>query len=88
MPRSFLILLRMHTRIDHILIRQRDTRIFHSFGSHHVIRISTFREMPWDKIRGFDPRDEEACARGLMEASECEFPTDRDVVMRDLVRVA
>mmetsp|Transcript_24672 Transcript_24672/g.78890 ORF Transcript_24672/g.78890 Transcript_24672/m.78890 type:complete len:325 (+) Transcript_24672:58-1032(+) len=38
MPSCFLLLLRHALRVDGVLIRQHDTRVFHKFGSPHVLR--------------------------------------------------
>ena len=44
MPSCFLILHRMFLRVDNVLFRINDTRIYHEFGSPYVVREYTSRE--------------------------------------------
>ncbi|XP_063234599.1 TIP41-like protein [Bacillus rossius redtenbacheri] len=44
MPSSFYILLRFFLRVDDVLVRINDTRIYHEFGTDHVLREYTSRE--------------------------------------------
>mmetsp|Transcript_13902 Transcript_13902/g.21039 ORF Transcript_13902/g.21039 Transcript_13902/m.21039 type:complete len:331 (+) Transcript_13902:44-1036(+) len=45
MPSCFFILLRCFLRVDGVIVRIIDTRVFHKFGSKHVIKEHTFREI-------------------------------------------
>lgn len=38
MKNCFFVLLRSYTRVDHVMVRILDTRIFHEFGTSHIIR--------------------------------------------------
>ncbi|KAJ3330019.1 hypothetical protein HDU76_006642, partial [Blyttiomyces sp. JEL0837] len=51
MPTCFLVLLRLFLRVDNVLFRIYDTRLFHMFGSDHLIREFTAREEPYAKVR-------------------------------------
>ncbi|KAI9499148.1 TIP41-like family-domain-containing protein [Zychaea mexicana] len=44
MPSCFLVLLRMFLRVDNVVFRINDTRIYHEFGSPYVVREYTSRE--------------------------------------------
>jgi len=46
MPSCFFILLRHALRVDGLLIRHHDTRIFHKFGTPHVLRACRLAEAP------------------------------------------
>jgi type 2A phosphatase activator TIP41 len=37
MPTFWLVLLRFFLRVDGVLIRLRDTRVFHKFGTDHIV---------------------------------------------------
>lgn len=50
MENCFFILLRSYTRIDHVLVRILDTRIFHEFGANTIIRDFTHRESTYSQI--------------------------------------
>lgn len=51
MPNCFFILLRLFIRIDGVLFRSMDTRIFHKFGTSTIIREFSRRECPYDTIK-------------------------------------
>jgi type 2A phosphatase activator TIP41 len=93
MSHSFLLLFRAHTRIDNVLIRQRDTRLFHAFGTDYIVREATLRELSWDRIDGASGEgaskllDEEWCARTLLAGcgDGAVYPTDSNVVLRDVI---
>jgi hypothetical protein len=38
-------------RVDNVTIRQIDNRIFHKFGTDHLIRETTFRESSYDSLK-------------------------------------
>mmetsp|Transcript_62459 Transcript_62459/g.103906 ORF Transcript_62459/g.103906 Transcript_62459/m.103906 type:complete len:323 (+) Transcript_62459:95-1063(+) len=44
MPQCFFILMRHWLRVDGVLIRQRDTRVFHKFGENRIIRAQRLSE--------------------------------------------
>ncbi|KAI9033117.1 TIP41-like family-domain-containing protein [Hyaloraphidium curvatum] len=98
MPKCFLVLLRMHTRVDHVLLKQHDTRVFHEFGTDSLLRVSTVREAKWDEVphdplesalaRTQNLLDEDWIARILLRLGSGRsdgFPTDSDVVARDRI---
>lgn len=51
MPHSFFILLRYFLRIDNVMLRVNDTRIFHEFGKNYLLREYTSREAKVENIR-------------------------------------
>ena len=51
MPSFFFVLLRHVLRVDGVLIRQRETRIFHKFGAAHVLRVRQLAEAPLKPLR-------------------------------------
>lgn len=51
MPSSFFILLRYFLRIDGVMLRINDTRIYHEFGKNYLLREFTSREAPVSNIR-------------------------------------
>ena len=51
MPSSFFILLRYFLRIDGVLIRVNDTRIYHEFGQDYLLREYTTREAKVEELR-------------------------------------
>lgn len=44
MGNCFFMLLRSYTRVDHVLVRILDTRVFHEFGTNILIRDFSHRE--------------------------------------------
>lgn len=50
MPKCFYILMRLFLRVDHMLIRCRDTRIFHVFGNNYIYRDVTWRGASWNEL--------------------------------------
>lgn len=51
MPGSFFILLRYFLRIDNVMLRINDTRIYHEFGKNYLLREFTSREAKVQDIR-------------------------------------
>ncbi|XP_076619023.1 TIP41-like protein [Colletes latitarsis] len=51
MPSGFFILLRYFLRIDNVMIRINDTRIYHEFGQDYLLREYTTREAKVEEIR-------------------------------------
>ena len=51
MPTSFFILLRYFLRIDGVMLRINDTRIYHEFGHNYLLREYTTRESKVEDIR-------------------------------------
>ncbi|ORZ15475.1 TIP41-like family-domain-containing protein [Lobosporangium transversale] len=56
MPSCFLILLRFFLRVDDVLFRIHDTRIYHRFGTNAVVRECSTRESSYKEIRAKIPR--------------------------------
>lgn len=54
MPGSFFILLRYFLRIDSVMLRINDTRIYHEFGKNYLLREFTSREAKVQDIRVSD----------------------------------
>ncbi|KAI8908093.1 TIP41-like family-domain-containing protein [Powellomyces hirtus] len=52
MPTCFLILLRFFLRVDDVLFRVNDTRLYHEFGTNHLVREYTSRDEEYSRIRG------------------------------------
>lgn len=51
MPTSFFILLRYFLRIDNVMLRINDTRIYHELGKNYLLREFTSREAKVQDIR-------------------------------------
>lgn len=51
MPNSFFILLRYFLRIDGVMLRINDTRLYHEFGQDYLLREYTSREAKIEEIR-------------------------------------
>lgn len=51
MPHAFFVLARLFVRVDAVVFRIFDTRVFHSFGSNEVVRESTGMEAPYDTVK-------------------------------------
>ena len=51
MKDCFFVLQRSFIRIDHVLVRILDTRIFHQFSADHLIRDFCHRESSYDELR-------------------------------------
>ncbi|KAJ1852950.1 Tap42 interacting protein [Coemansia sp. RSA 720] len=58
MPSGFFVLLRFFLRVDGVLFRIYDTRLYHRFGSDSVVREFSTREMPFDDVKRLLPRKE------------------------------
>ena len=73
MPRCFLVLLRHALRVDGVLIRHHDTRLFHRFGTNKVLRDHREAERPLQPLRKLELPDklevEQAAHPGLRPAS-------------------
>lgn len=50
MPERLLLLSRFYMRLDGVLFRIRDTRVFVEFGTKEVIREYTVRELPYAEV--------------------------------------
>ena len=50
MPKCFLVLLRYWLRVDNVIIRVRDTRLYHEFGHDHVLKHYEEREAKWKDL--------------------------------------
>jgi type 2A phosphatase activator TIP41 len=51
MADCFYVLHRYYLRVDQVLVRIFDTRIFHSFDSNEVLREFTYKESTYDELR-------------------------------------
>ncbi|KAG0263271.1 hypothetical protein DFQ27_001846 [Actinomortierella ambigua] len=56
MPSCFFILLRFFLRVDDVLFRIYDTRIYHRFGTNHVLRECSVKEDSYHATRAKIPR--------------------------------
>lgn len=50
MPSYFYVLLRFHMRVDDVTMRIHDTRIFHEYGSSHLLREYQTREATYQQL--------------------------------------
>jgi hypothetical protein len=50
MPKCFYVLQRLVMRVDGVIVRIRDTRVFHEFGSNAIFMDTSWRELPWSKL--------------------------------------
>ncbi|CAG8666844.1 3901_t:CDS:2, partial [Paraglomus occultum] len=55
MPSGFFALHRFFLRVDNVLFRMNDTRVYHEFGSDKITREFMSREQPYAKIRSLIP---------------------------------
>ena len=55
MEDCFFVLLRYYLRLDNMCVRVFDTRVYHEFGTNHILREFQYRQSTWDqlKIEGF-----------------------------------
>jgi type 2A phosphatase activator TIP41 len=51
MPSCFFLLLRFFLRVDDVLFRVNDTRIYHQFGTNHIIREYSSKEEHYNAVR-------------------------------------
>lgn len=51
MPHSFFILARLFVRVDNVLFRIYDVRIYHAFGDEEVIREVSGMEAGYDTVK-------------------------------------
>lgn len=51
MPSCFFALLRLWLRVDGVLLRAKETRVFHEFGQPRVTRQITWRALTFDQLR-------------------------------------
>lgn len=55
MPERMLVLCRLFMRLDEVIVRIRDTRIYVDFARKKVIRDYTEKEDPFDKVKSVGP---------------------------------
>jgi type 2A phosphatase activator TIP41 len=68
-------LLRFYLRVDQVLIRVFDTRLFHSFGDNHMTREFTHKEATYEHV----------AAKGFKTSSTWALsPTQADEVLPNL----
>lgn len=51
MPSCFLVLQRFFLRVDDVLFRVNDTRLYHEFGNDYFVREYTSKEVHYNVIR-------------------------------------
>lgn len=51
MPHSFFILSRLFVRVDNVLFRIYDVRVYHEFGSNEIIRECSGLEADYDEVK-------------------------------------
>lgn len=51
MPHSFFILSRLFVRVDNVLFRIHDVRIYHSFGTSEIVKEVSGMEVGYDQIK-------------------------------------
>lgn len=51
MPSCFLVLQRFFLRVDDVLFRINDTRLYHEFGTDYFVREYTSKEVHYNTIR-------------------------------------
>ncbi|KAL1267252.1 hypothetical protein QQF64_002927 [Cirrhinus molitorella] len=81
MPTSFFLLLRFFLRVDGVLIRINDTRLYHEAGKNHMLREFSTRESQMSALQHIPPAvytDPNEIAQHLplklMECEKLEFP--------------
>jgi len=58
MPGCFFILMKFFLRIDHVLFRTMDTRIFHEYNTNYILREYTLKESGYNSILHMLPPDQ------------------------------
>lgn len=71
MPHSFFILYRLFLRVDNVLFRMYDIRIFHAFGTDEVIREVCGMEADYEAVKAVSP------PRPFSSFSSLPFPSLR-----------
>lgn len=66
MERRMLVLCRQYMRLDGVVARVRDTRVYVDFGEERVVREYTAREGGWEGLRNVSLFDVPRCGRGWM----------------------
>lgn len=71
MPHSLFILQRHFLRVDGVLFRVRDVRLFHLFSSNKIIREVSGWEAPYDAVKAVSS----LCSSPLLPSSVCSVDT-------------
>eukprot|EP01136_Pigoraptor_vietnamica_P028927 Opistho-1_new@86904 len=83
MPSCLFALQRFFLRVDDVLVRIHDTRIFHQFGTHTILREYTASERSFDELRRITGAPADAAPFG-----EPQFYADPAVLARCLTQTA
>ena len=65
MPHSFFILSRLFLRVDNVLFRTHDVRIYHAFGSGEIVREVSGMEASYDEVKAVSMQNETDETPGL-----------------------
>lgn len=55
MPHSFFILSRLFVRVDNVLFRVHDVRVYHAFGSEEIVREVSGMEAGYNEVKRVCP---------------------------------
>ena len=60
MPNAWFVVLRYYLRVDNVVVRLLDTRLYHEFGTDHILREFKHQEGDYSQLRkaGFNPSSE------------------------------
>ena len=82
MPHSFFILSRLFLRVDNVLFRIHDVRIYHAFGSGEIVREVSGMEAEYADVKAVcrfstsSPSLILPCSTGLTSSQRLEKPSD------------
>ena len=51
MPSGFFVVLRHYLRVDHVLVRVNDTRLYHEKNTQYILRESSTRQQAISKMK-------------------------------------
>lgn len=86
MPSCFFVLCRFFLRVDHVLFRIFDVRLYHEFGSQVIIRETKGKQATYDAVKSRLPREQAedltpltdpnwvATNLGMLEQTSSELP--------------
>ncbi|KAL1922334.1 uncharacterized protein VTP21DRAFT_9873 [Calcarisporiella thermophila] len=84
MPSCFFILQRFFLRVDDVLFKMNDTRVYHEFGTNSILREYTAREESYDRIRSMIPKKQAGDVSMLTDenwvSSVLPLPKEQDIL--------
>ncbi|CAM0141466.1 Tap42 interacting protein [Umbelopsis sp. WA50703] len=89
MPSCFFLLLRFFLRVDDVLFRVNDTRIYHQFGTNHIIREYSSKEEHYNAVRSCLPKQPNEDISLLTDPNWVAsiLPTDKQIRINQLANI-